>query len=98
MIDDLPLFAVKPAQPAKAEADPALAALDGIVPDELSPKQAMERVRCSGAGEDCGSTKSARKTSQQNSDRGTKTAKAAAEALAAQQTDQGAVGDTGEKA
>ena len=43
------------------------------------PKQAMERVRCSGAGEDCGSSKSARKTSQQNSDRGTKTAKGPAQ-------------------
>ena len=44
MIDDLPLFAVKPAEPAKAEPDPALAALDGIVPDELSPKEALERI------------------------------------------------------
>ena len=44
MIDDLPLFAAKPAEEPKAEPDPALAALDAINPDELSPKEALERL------------------------------------------------------
>jgi hypothetical protein len=38
------------------------------------PKQAMERVRCSGGSDDCSSGKSSKKTSQSNADRGTKTA------------------------
>jgi DNA mismatch repair protein MutS len=41
-LDDLPLFAVKPAKGEKV--DPALAALDAILPDELSPKEALERI------------------------------------------------------
>jgi DNA mismatch repair protein MutS len=44
MIDDLPLFAVKAAEPAEAKESPALAALDEIVPDDLSPKEALERI------------------------------------------------------
>jgi DNA mismatch repair protein MutS len=44
MIDDLPLFAARPAEPAAATPDPALAALDSINPDELSPREALERL------------------------------------------------------
>jgi DNA mismatch repair protein MutS len=44
MIDDLPLFAVKAAEPEEAKTSPALAALDAISPDELSPKEALERM------------------------------------------------------
>ncbi|MBA3516761.1 MAG: DNA mismatch repair protein MutS [Rhizobiales bacterium] len=44
IIDDLPLFAVRPAEPAEAEPHPALAALDAISPDELSPREALESL------------------------------------------------------
>jgi DNA mismatch repair protein MutS len=44
MIDDLPLFAARAAEPAEARPDPALAALDAISPDELSPREALERL------------------------------------------------------
>jgi DNA mismatch repair protein MutS len=47
IIDDLPLFAARPAEardPAEPKAHPALAALDALNPDELSPKQALERL------------------------------------------------------
>ncbi|HEX9906810.1 MAG TPA: hypothetical protein VGA77_17820, partial [Propylenella sp.] len=43
MIDDLPLFAVKPAEEEFSE-HPALAALDRLNPDELSPKEALEKL------------------------------------------------------
>ena len=42
LVDDLPLFAVKP--PEAERADPALAALAVLRPDELSPKEALERL------------------------------------------------------
>jgi DNA mismatch repair protein MutS len=42
IIDDLPLFAAKPAE--EAGAHPAIAALAAINPDELSPKEALERL------------------------------------------------------
>jgi DNA mismatch repair protein MutS len=42
MIDDLPLFAVRAPDPAEAPPHPALAALDAINPDDLSPKEALE--------------------------------------------------------
>ena len=44
IVDDLPLFAVRPSAPAEAKPHPALAALDAIIPDELSPKEALERL------------------------------------------------------
>ncbi len=44
IIDDLPLFAVKPAESEEARANPALAALEAINPDELSPKEALETL------------------------------------------------------
>jgi DNA mismatch repair protein MutS len=44
MVDDLPLFAARPADPVEAKPDPALAALDAITPDELSPREALERL------------------------------------------------------
>ena len=45
MIDDLPLFAARRSRAeAKDGAHPALAALDAINPDELSPKEALERL------------------------------------------------------
>ena len=46
-VDDLPLFAARPAEPAgeaEAASDPALAALAEIEPDELSPRQALEAL------------------------------------------------------
>jgi DNA mismatch repair protein MutS len=44
LIDDLPLFsAARRTEPA-AEADPVAAMLDGIVPDDLSPKEALEAL------------------------------------------------------
>ena len=45
LIDDLPLFSAKPA-PAhvKIEASPALDLLKEILPDELSPKQALDLI------------------------------------------------------
>jgi DNA mismatch repair protein MutS len=42
LIDDLPLFAAR--QPESAAPPPALAALEAINPDELSPKEALERL------------------------------------------------------
>ena len=44
IIDDLPLFAAKPAEEANAKDNPVLAALRAINPDELSPKDALERL------------------------------------------------------
>ena len=43
MIDDLPLFAAKAAEEEPA-AHPALTALEATNPDELSPKEALERL------------------------------------------------------
>ena len=42
IIDDLPLFSVAPKDEEKEH--PALAALEAINPDELSPKEALERL------------------------------------------------------
>ena len=45
LIDDLPLFAsTPPPAPVKVEASPALDLLGDILPDELSPKQALDLV------------------------------------------------------
>jgi DNA mismatch repair protein MutS len=44
LIDDLPLFSAARGKPAAAEADPLLALLDAIVPDELSPREALEAL------------------------------------------------------
>ena len=45
LIDDLPLFASTPAPaPVKVEASPALDLLGDILPDELSPKQALDLI------------------------------------------------------
>jgi DNA mismatch repair protein MutS len=44
MIDDLPLFSIRPATPAEDVPHPALVALEAINPDELSPKEALERL------------------------------------------------------
>jgi DNA mismatch repair protein MutS len=45
LIDDLPLFSAKPAPaPIKIEASPALDLLKDILPDELSPKQALDLI------------------------------------------------------
>jgi DNA mismatch repair protein MutS len=44
IIDDLPLFAVKPAGMEEAVENPALKALEAINPDELSPKEALEKL------------------------------------------------------
>jgi DNA mismatch repair protein MutS len=43
-IDDLPLFAVRTLEPPKDEPHPVLTALDAISPDELSPREALERL------------------------------------------------------
>jgi DNA mismatch repair protein MutS len=43
IIDDLPLFSAKP-KADEASAHPALEALERINPDELSPKEALERL------------------------------------------------------
>ena len=43
IIDDLPLFAAKPVED-EAGTNPALQALEATNPDELSPKQALERL------------------------------------------------------
>jgi DNA mismatch repair protein MutS len=42
LVDDLPLFALKPAEEAKPH--PALTALGALHPDELSPKEALETL------------------------------------------------------
>jgi DNA mismatch repair protein MutS len=42
LIDDLPLFATKPGEVTSE--NPALTALNAINPDELSPKEALERL------------------------------------------------------
>ena len=45
LIDDLPLFASTPSPaPVKVEASPALDLLGEILPDELSPKQALDLI------------------------------------------------------
>ena len=45
LIDDLPLFAsTPPPAPVKVEASPALDLLGDILPDELSPKQALDLI------------------------------------------------------
>jgi DNA mismatch repair protein MutS len=45
LIDDLPLFAsTPPPTPVKVEASPALDLLGDILPDELSPKQALDLI------------------------------------------------------
>ena len=45
LIDDLPLFSVAPSPPPqKPEPSPALALLDDIHPDELSPKAALDLI------------------------------------------------------
>ncbi|MDB4197026.1 DNA mismatch repair protein MutS [Ascidiaceihabitans sp.] len=45
LIDDLPLFASTPSPaPVKIEASPALGLLGEILPDELSPKQALDLI------------------------------------------------------
>jgi DNA mismatch repair protein MutS len=45
LIDDLPLFAAKPAPAPPAPVDSALAArLDGVLPDTLSPREALDLV------------------------------------------------------
>jgi DNA mismatch repair protein MutS len=44
IVDDLPLFAARAPEPAETKPDPVLAALDAITPDDLSPKQALERL------------------------------------------------------
>jgi DNA mismatch repair protein MutS len=44
IVDDLPLFAVRASEPAETKPDPVLAALDAITPDDLSPKEALERL------------------------------------------------------
>lgn len=45
LIDDLPLFASTPTPaPVKVEASPALDLLGDILPDELSPKQALDLI------------------------------------------------------
>ena len=41
-VDDLPLFSVKPKEEEKEH--PALAALEALNPDELTPKEALERL------------------------------------------------------
>jgi DNA mismatch repair protein MutS len=43
MIDDLPLFAVKE-KPSEREEHPLAAALEALNPDDLSPKEALERL------------------------------------------------------
>jgi DNA mismatch repair protein MutS len=43
LIDDLPLFSAARGKPA-AEADPLAALLDTIVPDDLSPREALEAL------------------------------------------------------
>ena len=45
LIDDLPLFATTPPPPSvKVKASPALDLLNDILPDELSPKQALDLI------------------------------------------------------
>jgi DNA mismatch repair protein MutS len=44
IVDDLPLFAARSTESAETKPHPALAALDAITPDDLSPKQALERL------------------------------------------------------
>ncbi len=43
MLDDLPLFAAAPA-PKKPETNPLEAMLDALRPDELTPREALERI------------------------------------------------------
>jgi DNA mismatch repair protein MutS len=43
-LDDLPLFAVPAAQREDPSGHPALAALEALNPDELSPKEALQRL------------------------------------------------------
>jgi DNA mismatch repair protein MutS len=44
IIDDLPLFATKPSEAEGAKENPALKALEAVNPDELSPKEALEKL------------------------------------------------------
>jgi DNA mismatch repair protein MutS len=44
LIDDLPLFSATAKPPAPVEADPALEALDGLDPDQLTPRAAQEAL------------------------------------------------------
>ena len=44
IVDDLPLFALRAPEPQDAPPHPALAALEALDPDELSPKEALERI------------------------------------------------------
>ncbi len=46
LIDDLPLFAARPVEPAPQQhtADPLLSLLEEVHPDELTPKQALDLV------------------------------------------------------
>jgi DNA mismatch repair protein MutS len=41
-LDDLPLFAAAPSEPERL--DPLIAALDGIEPDRLTPREALDRL------------------------------------------------------
>ncbi|HSM42757.1 MAG TPA: DNA mismatch repair protein MutS, partial [Afifellaceae bacterium] len=44
LVDDLPLFAVPQAAAEPAEPDEALTILDGLSPDDLTPRQALEEL------------------------------------------------------
>ncbi len=44
LIDDLPLFSAIPPQPVHHEPDAALECLDDILPDDLTPRQALEQL------------------------------------------------------
>ncbi|MBN8993767.1 MAG: DNA mismatch repair protein MutS [Rhizobiales bacterium] len=44
LVDDLPLFSVTRKSSLEPEPDPVLGLLDGIAPDELSPKEALEAL------------------------------------------------------
>ncbi|MEX2319576.1 MAG: DNA mismatch repair protein MutS, partial [Bauldia sp.] len=44
LIDDLPLFSAARTPATEALVDPVAALLDGIAPDELSPKEALEEL------------------------------------------------------
>jgi DNA mismatch repair protein MutS len=44
IVDDLPLFSAVHVEPEEAKQSPALTALEAINPDELSPKEALEKL------------------------------------------------------
>ena len=45
LIDDLPLFALTPTQPPKAaKASAVEAMMEAVLPDELSPREALELI------------------------------------------------------